>query len=139
MNHACVMRPTQDSPSRPIRPPRGRPPAAAVRSHFLGEGPVTPRALLLVGLALTTPGRAQAQALGQIQGTVTGEPGRPLAGATVTVVGAGRSTTSREDGSYTISAISPGTYQVRAKLIGYAQITQPVTVAADAVATVDFR
>src|SRR6266511_3895076 len=98
-----------------------------------------PRVFLLVGLALTTAGRAHAQALGQIQGMVTAEAGQPLAGATVTVVGAGLTATSGADGRYTISAVSAGTYQVRAKLIGYAQITQPVTLGADAVATVDFR
>src|SRR6266508_3313866 len=98
-----------------------------------------PRVFLLVGLALTTAGRAHAPALGQIQGMVTAEAGQPLAGATVTVVGAGLTATSGADGRYTISAVSAGTYQVRAKLIGYAQITQPVTLGADAVATVDFR
>jgi TonB-linked SusC/RagA family outer membrane protein len=93
--------------------------------------------LLLVGLVAAR--RTHAQDAGQIQGTVTTEAGRPLPGATVTVVGVGRSATSGPDGSYAITRVPDGTHRVQARLIGYGQVTQAVTVAAGDSVTLDFQ
>ncbi len=61
-----------------------------------------------------------------------------LAGATVVVVGATHSATTGSDGRYRIADVTPGTYTVRARYIGYAPGTASVTLSGDQEATADF-
>jgi TonB-linked SusC/RagA family outer membrane protein len=95
------------------------------------------RLLLVHIVAAFTARAAIAQGTGQIQGTVRGEGGRPLADVTIAVAGTRLGAMSRQDGRYTIVGVSPGTYQVRATRIGYAAYEVPVTVAAGQTATAD--
>lgn len=89
--------------------------------------------------ALCAGGPLAAQT-GRIAGTViAADGGRPLAGATVTVAGTSTGAITRSDGSYVITGIAPGTYQVTATTLGYGSSTRPATVAAGATATVDFQ
>lgn len=82
---------------------------------------------------------AQAQSTGRITGAVTSE-GRPVAGASVVVVGSSptRGAQSDAQGRFTITGVAPGTYQVQVRLIGYAAMTNSVTVVSDAAAATNF-
>jgi TonB-linked SusC/RagA family outer membrane protein len=97
------------------------------------------RCFLLLALALTTVGSANAQAPGRVVGTVTSNAGQPVSGASVVVVGTGSSTLTGQDGRYTLTGVAAGAHQIRASSIGYGEVTQQVTVAAGASVTVDFQ
>src|SRR2546426_1069158 len=92
-------------------------------------------------------GRAQdgATTAGQDAGTISGavtaqETGAPLAEARVTIVGTALGATAGVDGRYTIALVPPGTYRLRAQLIGHAPAELAgVVVAAGNTATADFR
>ncbi|HKG93302.1 MAG TPA: TonB-dependent receptor, partial [Gemmatimonadaceae bacterium] len=75
---------------------------------------------------------------GLVQGTVRSEAGTPVPDVGVTVRGTHLGATTRGDGRYTISAVPPGTYRLRAMRIGYAMQEREVTVAAGQTATADF-
>src|SRR5437762_2887967 len=89
------------------------------RHHPLGRGLaptpfgarlMRPMVVLLAGAAALTATAAYAQApTGQIQGTVRGETGVPLAGVTVTVTATRFGSVTWSDGRYTITAVPPGT------------------------------
>jgi hypothetical protein len=77
-----------------------------------------------------------AQVLGEVSGSVTSDD-QPLSGATVTLVGTGKSATTNADGSYTISGVpDPVTYDITVSKSGYGQATERVTVDGDT--TVNF-
>lgn len=78
-----------------------------------------------------------AQERGRITGTVVGEAGNPLSGATVTMVGTRRATITDARGAYSLE-VSPGTYSVTVNFIGYAPGTARVTVRAGEEVTQDF-
>jgi hypothetical protein len=61
----------------------------------------------------------------------------PLGGATVTIEGTGWSATTEDDGSYSISDVEAGTYDITASKSGYTNQTETVTVEDDT--TVDFE
>src|SRR5437899_7191355 len=92
--------------------------------------------LAAVGVALST----EAQAQGRITGTVTAaQDGRPIAGATVMVVGTNRTGATDASGRYQITDAPFGTQQVRVRLLGFAPLTQPVDVPAGDAVTLDFQ
>ena len=69
-----------------------------------------------------------AQSNGTINGKVTGPDGRPLPNASVSVTGqAGNTQTAvtRNDGSFSVSNLTPGTYRVQVQLTGFMALTQP--------------
>ena len=72
----------------------------------------------LLSLALFVGGTGRAHAQGRITGAVTAEGDRPLAGASVAVVGTGRGALTDNAGRYTIANVPAGSYQVQARLIG---------------------
>src|SRR5438309_8876008 len=78
---------------------------------------------------------------GTISGVVTAqESGTPLPGARVTVAGTDLGADAATDGRYTIAAVAPGTYRVRARLIGHALVEMTdVVVAAGDTAKADFQ
>ena len=81
------------------------------------------------------PLRAQAPN-GTIRGRVTdGATQQPISGVSVAV--GSRSALSQTDGRYLITGVPAGTDSVRAKLIGYAPVTQIVTVAGGDTVVVD--
>src|SRR3989442_9679429 len=92
--------------------------------------------LAAVGVALST----EAQAQGRITGTVTAaQDGRPIAGATVMVVGTNRTGATDASGRYQITDAPSGTQQVRVRLLGFAPLTQPVEVPPGDAVTADFQ
>src|SRR5205823_3496933 len=86
---------------------------------------------------------AAAQADGSGEGSIRGRvvsrvDERPIPDAHVFVAGTSRSATTNQSGEYVVSDVPAGTYQVRARLIGYGERSDTVTVTAGAVATADF-
>jgi len=77
---------------------------------------------------------------GKIAGTITdAETGEALPGVNVIIEGTDQGAATDEDGHYFIINIDPGTYSVRASMIGYAEVTQTgVVVATDHTTPVDF-
>jgi hypothetical protein len=77
-------------------------------------------------------------AMRHIGGTVTDkETEGPLWGATVIIEGTGWSATTEDDGSYSISDVEAGTYNITTSKSGYINQTETVTVEDDT--TVDFE
>src|SRR6266513_2698635 len=80
-----------------------------------------------------------AQTEGSIRGTVVSRADqRPIADARVFVAGTNRASVTNQKGEYVIAEVPAGTYQVRARLIGYGEGTDTVTVTAGEVATANF-
>ena len=77
---------------------------------------------ILVGFALP----ANAQVVGQIQGTVTDAQGGVLPGVSLTLrntdTGVSRTSVSETDGQYRFAGLPPGTYQLKAELQGFASV-----------------
>jgi len=94
--------------------------------------------LFLLALAFL-PVAALAQATGRISGTVTeGETPRPLAGATVSVVGTAARAVTNASGQFSIASVPAGPHTVRVTRLGYVAAEKSVTVAAGETATVSF-
>lgn len=95
----------------------------------------------VVGWVALFAAGAQAQApTGQIQGVVRGQAGAPLGGVSVTVTATRFGAVTGSDGRYTITAVPPGTYRVRARVIGYGTAEDSnVVVVAGQTATADFQ
>ena len=94
----------------------------------------------LVVLACVPLQILDAQDIGTIAGLVTAnETGAPLPGSNVTVVGLARSVMTGADGRYVLTGVPPGTYRVRARLIGYALGEASVTVVAGQTIGADFQ
>jgi TonB-linked SusC/RagA family outer membrane protein len=77
------------------------------------------------------PAAAEARVTGVVRTTPAGTP---LAGALVSATGTVHDATTRADGSYTL-ALPPGTYQIRARALGYAPATVDSVVVRDGAAT----
>jgi len=92
-------------------------------------------AIMLTGLGLLTllAGTASGQTItGTIRGAVTGADGRPIPDAQIiarnAATGVQRTTSARDDGSYTLVGLAPATYQVTVRRIGSGAQTRPVVV-----------
>lgn len=91
-----------------------------------------------VGLLLAEPSVLLAQ--GAISGRVTDRSsGQPIAAARVTVVGTALVAQTNADGRYTVPGVPAGTQTVRAAALGYAAVTQTVTVAAGETVAADLQ
>ena len=91
--------------------------------------PGTRMLLSFTVVALLSGGPALAQAQGgRITGTVRGERGGVVRGASVTATnqatGASRVTATAGDGGYTLTGLTPGTYTVSASLVGQRRATK---------------
>ena len=85
------------------------------------------------------PAGLYAQAEGSVSGQVVDQAAqRPLQEAQVFIVGTQRGASTDQQGRYTISGLPAGTYQVRARRIGYTVGLQQVTVGAGLTATANF-
>ena len=97
--------------------------------------PTSFRALLLAGLVLVGLAASTASAqnsTGTIRGTVTGSGGSPFVGAQIQArnveSGVVRGTASRDDGSYVLAGLVPGSYDVTVRRIGAAAQTRTIVV-----------
>ena len=85
---------------------------------------MTKTVLFVISLSLTTAGLALAQATASITGRVVDQGGAVLPGATITVTnastGRARESVTNAVGLYSVPALDPGTYDVRAALSGFA-------------------
>lgn len=88
--------------------------------------------------AQTPPPQAQAAAAGAIAGTVTLQTGDPVHGALVVIIGSPRTATSGDDGTYTITGVAPGTYEVIAAREHLTTGRAVVEVVSGGTATADF-
>lgn len=103
-----------------------------------GLFPVLISGMVLGGLAAVGSQPLAAQT-GTISGrVVSAETGQALASADVFVVGTVRRSLTDVDGGFSLG-MPPGTYTVRARLVGYQAAEQQVSVSAGATATVEFR
>ena len=85
------------------------------------------------------PARGSAQTQGRIEGVVRdSSSAASLANVTITVVGTKVGASTNESGRYTVR-VPVGTYLVRAQRLGFAPISQTVTIASGATVTLDFR
>src|SRR6266513_361119 len=76
---------------------------------------------------------------GSIRGKVVSSADQhAIPDAHVIVVGTKRTATTNQSGEYVVSDVPAGTYQVRARLIGFSERSDTVTVTAGASATADF-
>src|SRR3990172_1917161 len=90
---------------------------------------------LLVSAAIVFAGTT-----GKIAGTVVdAQTGEKIIGANVVIVGTTQGASTNVDGYYVILNVLPGTYSVRASLVGYAPFTQvDVRVNIDQTTTINF-
>jgi len=99
------------------------------------------RLAVFAALALSPVCALLAQDMGRIAGAVTTQQtGAPLTGATVTLAGGSLGAVTGSDGRYLIAGVPPGTYRVRARLIGYGTVEDTgVVVTAGETANLDFQ
>jgi Carboxypeptidase regulatory-like domain len=100
------------------------------------------RVVCLLALVLAAPLSAAAQqGTAEIRGRVADAQGAVLPGVTVTVrnqaTGMYRETTVNEDGSYFVSGIVPGPYEVTAALQGFKTVKQAVQLEVGKTASLD--
>jgi TonB-linked SusC/RagA family outer membrane protein len=89
-------------------------------------------------LLIAGPSQAEAQEPGVVEGTVvSAETGEPLPGVQVSIVDTGLGSLTDDMGDFRISNVPAGEHRVRFQMIGYASRTEPVTVQAGEIATVD--
>jgi TonB-linked SusC/RagA family outer membrane protein len=99
----------------------------------------------IVGFALTLlafallPADVTAQGSGTITGRVIDQATQaPVPDAQVIVVGTQRGAMTDQDGRFTISGVPAGSYEVRARRVGYSSTVQRVTVSDGGAATAEF-
>ena len=98
------------------------------------------RPLLAVLLLLLGVMPAAAGTVGTLSGRVLDADGKPVAAATVLVVGTRLGAYTDAEGKYLILKVPPGTYEVKASRLGYnAMTTSGVVVSADNTTHVDFK
>src|SRR3989475_10173697 len=137
--HPCLPQPALASPAVGS-PPTDRPSRCKLVSLVL----LLALAPLCTLLAQAGGGRASTPS-GPTSGTISGlvtaqETGAPLPGTRVTVAGTELGADAATDGRYTIASVPPGTYRLRARLIGHALMEMTdVVVAAGDTARADFR
>lgn len=97
------------------------------------------RVLLATFAVALLPAGLAAQEDGTVSGVVTDQTsGRPLPEVQVSVAGTQRGSISDQQGRYTIRGVPAGTYEIRARRVGYEPASQRVTVGAGATATANF-
>lgn len=79
------------------------------------------KTLLLIFSALMLLASAGRSQTGSVAGKVMLDSGDPAVGATIMLADTKLGVSAREDGSFVISAVTPGSYTVEIRLIGYVQ------------------
>src|SRR5207253_2555402 len=137
--HPCLPQPALASPAVGS-PPTGRTSSCKLLSLVLVLA-LSPLCTLLAQAGGGRERTPSGPATGTISGVVTAqETGAPLPGARVMVAGTELGADVASDGHYSIAAVPPGTYRLRARLIGHAlmDLTGVVVTAGDT-ARADFR
>jgi hypothetical protein len=95
--------------------------------------------LALVKRTASAPAEMSAPDTGAVSGRVTDKAtGMPIVGASVSIEGTRRGSTTDLDGRYRIAEVLTGTYSVRVRYIGYAPLVVSISVSAGTEATADF-
>jgi TonB-linked SusC/RagA family outer membrane protein len=82
---------------------------------------------------------AELRVLGVVSGRVTDRTtGAPVAAAALAIEGTRLAAVTNDSGSYRITGVPAGSYTLGVRRIGYARTSQPVSLSADQVVTVDF-
>jgi len=97
-----------------------------------------PIKLILLLLAVCSIVKADDLSTGKISGTVKTSDGKPAADVTVSIKELNRATSTKEDGTYTISNINAGNYTLVVTLIGAQNQEKQVTVSALKTTIIDF-
>jgi hypothetical protein len=83
---------------------------------------------VLSSASLCPQAKAQAVAVSRVSGTVTDSSGSPVAGAEVQIIqantGIARTTTTHDDGSYTLPDLPTGPYRLHVKKDGFSEYVQ---------------
>ena len=79
------------------------------------------------------------QATGTISGQVMGLDAQPIAGVQISVAGTTRSSSTDQQGRYSISLVPSGTQRVRARRLGYAPIDTSVSVTNGGTTSMNFQ
>lgn len=95
---------------------------------------------LFIALILSGIGNVSFAQTGDIRGHIEdAESGEPLPGVNVVVTGTEKGAATDENGDFVIINVDPGTYDVQASMIGYANVTKTdVLVTIDQIARVNF-
>jgi hypothetical protein len=101
------------------------------------------KAWLTAWLSVAVPGLVFAQATATINGRVIDQVGAVLPGATITItntsIGVTRESVTNAEGLYSVPALDPGTYDIRAALSGFAPaVKNGVGLLTGSTLTVDF-
>ncbi len=91
--------------------------------------------LLLLSVATIA---AHAGITGNLTGRVTDKAKKPIAGATIRVVGTTKGANAKVDGKYNIVGITAGSLTIRVTAVGYDTVTQTVTLSADQTRELNF-
>ncbi len=92
----------------------------------------------LIGITVETS--SAQENFGTVIGSVNAEDtGQPLAGGTVVVIGTALGALSRDNGSFIIERVPPGTHEIEFSYLGYGSARMEVTVAAGQTVTVNGR
>ena len=94
-------------------------------------------ALLFIALPMQAQESPSSSRRGVVEGTVTGEDGRPLAGVNVFVPDLERGTATRADGSYRLAGLPARTLVLRFSFVGYETDVRRVTTTPGEPATLD--
>lgn len=92
----------------------------------------------VMALLLSLPLALQAQGTGMVRGRVTDATGRPLDAAQVLVPATARVVRTDAQGRYRLGALPPGTYTVRAQMLGYGSSSRQFTIAGGDTVDADF-
>ncbi|MBI3258715.1 MAG: TonB-dependent receptor [Ignavibacteriae bacterium] len=87
--------------------------------------------LLLVIVMITMPIVASAGITGILSGKVVDEKGKPVGGASIRVKGTTRGGNAKLNGTFNISNINSGTYEILVKAVNYKDYTTSVRISAD--------
>ncbi len=84
-----------------------------------------PSIFILMGLVLLITGTLFAGNTGQVSGVITDDnSGEPLPGVNVMLEGTSKGAISDINGAYVIIGVAPGTYTLKARYLGYHEITR---------------
>ncbi len=96
--------------------------------------------LILSAFMLINAFQIKAQSGGKIVGEVTDENGQPLVGCSIYIENLMIGNASDADGNYIILNISPGTYNIKAQMLGYnTQVVEGVKISSGLTTNLDFK